>query len=50
MTQKQLTNGIKHTLGLTQAHMEQALNGDRLMTAQKGTNPVDSVCGKYKIF
>jgi hypothetical protein len=38
-TQKQLTNGIKHTLGLTQAHMEQALNGGRLMTALKRDLP-----------
>jgi hypothetical protein len=34
-TRKQLTNGIKRISGLTQARMEQALNGGRLMTAQK---------------
>jgi len=35
----QLTNDIKHTLGLTQAHMEQALNGGRLMTVLKRDLP-----------
>jgi hypothetical protein len=34
-TLKQLTNGIKHTWGLTLPHMEQVLNGGRMMTAQK---------------
>lgn len=36
---KPLTNGIKHILVLTQAHMEQVLNGGRLTTAQKKALP-----------
>lgn len=34
-TRKQLTNGIKHILGLKQARMGLVLNGDILMTVQK---------------
>jgi len=48
-TQKQLTMYKTH-LGLTQAHMEQALNGGRLMTVLKRDLPMESFCRKHKYF